>query len=270
MNVRSRGSLLYLLSFILLSVGCLEQDEGCLDPNAVNLDVTADKNAGCNYPELRFNFSHRWGPEGNSPLFRLNEPIVLSSGDTLRIRNFDFYISNAQIGEVAGLTVFDTVETNDRSFIMDDLTIVSPGTVRFVIGHVRDFGTYEGLEFQLGFEDVWNHVDTAVLKDTEPNHPWLQDKLRRGQIARRQMRVEYEIWSNVNDSISADLFLNLTPQMTIVTQDTFETLQANHIDINLFLDYSLIFENVDWRSADSEIVFDKILTRMDDAIHVIQ
>ncbi|MEO0341309.1 MAG: hypothetical protein AAF242_19125, partial [Bacteroidota bacterium] len=59
---KSRSLGLILFAVFALLQACFEGDEACLDPNALNYDVTGDDNCGtacCNYPSLSLAFLHK-------------------------------------------------------------------------------------------------------------------------------------------------------------------------------------------------------------------
>jgi len=79
-----------LLTTIVTMASCGTNNEGCLDANATNFNVSADKNCCCTYPQMgiRFEFYN-----GDAVLSSSN-PLVDAGGDTISIQKLSFYVSD--------------------------------------------------------------------------------------------------------------------------------------------------------------------------------
>lgn len=246
MPILKRLNFLCVVLVGLFLTACQDNKEGCLDPNALNLDVSADVNANCNYPNLFLNISHRWissGAEPDTLSFSLGSPYVLDSGDTLVVEDLDFYITSVWIGDMPRLTVFDSVERYDKSFLKDDLTIIAPGTIQNGVGHIRAYGDYSGLGFDLGFDDEWQAVDTSLLRRDEAGHPWFNSALKRSANSRFEGRLRFRVQPVDGDIVERTLSFVDMPQADVVLPDgDISNTQATNLTVNLLLKYDEIFQ----------------------------
>ncbi len=267
------------MAFSLILTGCLEKEVGCLDPNAINLNVGADENGGCVYPELILNVSHRWIDSMvsmdttivDTVTFSLNTKYVLNNTDTVVFTDLDMYVSNVRIGDDPNLFVFDSVEQYDGTFIRDDLTVVAPNAFSFSTGHINEFGTYSGLHLTFGFSEEWRKVDTNLLRDLASAHPWFSESLRVGAVERDVLKMDYMIWAGTADpdTITRTIQISGPREEQIVKSATLLTTQTNHINVGLFFDYSKLVSQMDLRTDTEETIKSTLLNNMNAALSVI-
>ena len=265
-KVRSSSRWLSIILLVAIT-GCLEKDEGCLDPNALNLDVTADVNANCTYPNLRFNVSHRWIDQDTS-IFRLNDMLELPDGDMVLFSEFQFFISSISLGDNPVIHVFDSIQLEDQSFIRDDLTLITPVSFQFVTGHVNEFGSYDGLKFAVGYSDEWNHVDTSYAQEIERNHPWLDQSMRSDENNRYACKLSYTLFGQ--DTVTREIGMELASPAQVEKSSVFQFPQANHADVGLFIDYHTLLLGANLRDDSDEKIKDLFLTNINDAIEIVQ
>ncbi len=259
--------LIFTLVILVGLSSCLEKEEGCLDPNAINLDVTADVNANCNYPNLRFNISHRWIDQ-DTVNFRLDEQFVLDSGDTIVFSEFQWYISSIRLGGAEGLSVFDSVVTEEGTYISDDLTLLSASNFQLTLGHIDDFGEFDELAFDAGFNQHWKTVDTTELENLESNHPWLNETMRAEGGLRYQCKMSYVLYNA--DTLSRSFGLSDSGETETRKQGNFNIIRANHADIGLLIDYRQLLDGIDMRDQDEEGIKVLLLQNMNSAIQIVQ
>lgn len=268
--MRSIRNVLVALMVISLFIACQDNKEGCLDPNALNLDVSADENANCRYPTLGLNISHRWITETPDTVsFVLGSSYVLASGDTLVPMMVDFYISDVALGGADGLAVFDSVELVDGTFYRDDLTALDATTGNNEIGHVRTYGSYDGVTFHCGFADTWNSVDTAKLRRNDANHPWFDAALVSLNRMRFDARIKADIHRTDGSQVSRSFsFVDMPVSQVDLTAQTVNTAQASNVTLNVLLKYNEVF-NVDILSADTTAIKERMWSNLSTAFAII-
>jgi len=260
----------------LFFIGCLEKEEGCLDPRATNLDVTADVSANCRYPALNLRVSHQWianagAIDADTTTFRLNQPYLLESADTLVVQNFDLLISDVRVGDAPGLVVLDSALTMDGTFIRDDLSILSPRTVQTTIGQLITFGTFVDLAFDIGYDERWLNVDTTWLRDENSSHPWFSSRFQLDNDVRSVCQFAYLIKDTAGDTVVQRNLRMAGPEVTSIEQAlTLNTIRATPVNISLFMDYSAILGNVNLLNADTVAIKNQVLNNIPDAISVLQ
>ena len=270
----------FLFLFIVIGlVGCLEKEEGCLDPNALNLDVSADVNANCDYPSIRFNVSHRWirpaNQEDDTTTFRLNSIFnVPATDDSVIFSSIRFYMSNVKLGGSEPLIVSDSILLNDGGYVANDLMLFNAANFQFATGDINRYGNYSGLEFDVGYGERWPEVDTTFLEDKNGNHVWLSSVMRDDTDERYSCKMSYTLYGAWNGTIrdttlrtvgliSLDLF-------QIRKTGNFTVNQANHADVGLLIDYRRLIDGIDLRQADSIAMKTLIMQNMNEAIDVVQ
>ena len=84
-----------MLAFLLLWVAlqaCYEEQEGCLDRNALNYDVDADfecaERSCCNYPRLAVRYTPNWGADALSTSDFYQD----GAGNSFRMDRLRFYV----------------------------------------------------------------------------------------------------------------------------------------------------------------------------------
>jgi hypothetical protein len=254
-------------------MACLEKEEGCLDPNALNLDVTADVNANCDYPSIRFNVSHRWirPMEGDSLVFRLNQLVnVPASEDSVIFSSIRFYLSNVVLGGSEALVVMDSIRLTDDQYVENDLMLLSTASFQFATGDINRFGTFNGLEFDVGYDQEWIDVDTSFLQNKNRSHVWFNNVMRNDEV-RYRCQLDYTIYGPAMvDTVRRVMGLEGPGVKGIVKTGNFNVSQANHADVDLFLDYRRLFQDVELRQADSVDMMEQIINNIQAALHVVQ
>lgn len=270
MKKNSPLNVILCLVFVLGFCGCRNGDEGCLDPNALNLDVTADVNANCQYPFLRLNVSHRWTREqaGDTLNFRLGD-LYAYGADSVSFSLLKFYVTASNLGRARSLVVFDSVETVDDNWMRDDLTVITPASFQFEAGHVNDFGDFDEFSMNTGFGTEWYSVDTIKLKEEERNHPWFDENMRAGGNQRYTARLGYTLYGQ-NDTLKRSVGLTAMSVTGVTKPGYFRVPQANHADVGLFIDYRKLLDGVDLRTDDASEIQEKMSLNFDSSIFVIK
>ena len=259
MNARLLSSFC-ILALLIMTEACIEKTEGCLDPNALNLDVTADVNANCSYPFLKFSFVQKWDEQ----VFRLNSRYALSTGDTLVVTALRSYISDVSLGGSQDLVVFDSIRRTDLDFIRDDLAIFNPSSLLIEMGHVNKFATYDSVSFSLGYDAKWIEVDTNYINDVETSHPWMEDNMRTELDERYTVRLGYKL---INQDTISRIISSIGPKTMAMTKiGNFTTAQANHAVVKMLIDYENVFEGIDLREGTNDEIAEGVWRNLIDAL----
>jgi hypothetical protein len=152
----------WAFSFLLICIctACYEPRKGCLDPNAVNLDVNADIDTGCIYPSLVLEFAHLHDGIG------LNFDSIYQNdlGQKYRIRDVAFYLSGFTL--LKGTQTYGLKDTfhafqllaptaNDSTRItpISDIAFVRRSTITLPIGSFREIGIFDGMHLDFGLRN---------------------------------------------------------------------------------------------------------------------
>ncbi len=183
-----------LFTIISLAIGCAPNEEGCLDIDATNFDVSADKQCEncCTYPNLKLNIFHSISTVGTvqaDTCINHSGDSTLTNGDDnfFQVKDISFYLSDFQMVMFDGtiVEVEDTITLNifnDASgttfkdtLVKDDFVLVERSQFSYTIGEFRTPGLYSKISFKVGLDASLNSTnDTLVtshpLSDTEERH----------------------------------------------------------------------------------------------------
>lgn len=164
---------------VVLLAACESPSRGCLDTEATNLDVSADKPCKddcCTYPDLICNVSQvfngeTWIPDklytyGSDDSFRIKSVAFYLSGFQLSKGGVDYLTSDSITLKVFGASVGDTLESK----FIDDFVLVRRFPVAQSVGKFRPSGVFDQFRCKLGLEPDANNV---VPKYAPNGHPLL-------------------------------------------------------------------------------------------------
>ena len=177
--------------FLLLSglTACYEPREACLDINATNFAVDADRPCSdcCEYPNLRLAVNHRSVYPNTTVNFRLLDSVYFDrSGQAFRVAGIRFYLSDlhfmmadgteAGVTDVIRLDVFNENGALEEKTLEDNFSLVTPSRVQaYQIGTFRTPGEFTALRFTLGLNDLANRADPVSLPVDHPLAPQPED-----------------------------------------------------------------------------------------------
>lgn len=154
---------------VLLSTGCYEEQEGCLDPMATNYDVSADLSVDCEYPKLSFSVDHRWGEEIYSPDSFYTDAV----GDTFQLRFLGLFVRELAVDTGMNWTLLNPVERNwpliNNAMITDTEAIgfIQARNFENSWGELDFIGSFDGLRMQLGLGQL-ETIDPEVVGASHP------------------------------------------------------------------------------------------------------
>lgn len=274
----------FLIYLCLLAASCYEAQEGCLDIEAVNYDFSADENVpeDCQYPELRLNIAHRYSTPDTIYAFQLNDSVYLDrNNQPFKIGDLRFYISNFKLlesdGTEAGVeeTLTISIPQDDGTLleevIEDNYAIASPSLAQtFTIGTQRESFQVSGFRFTLGIEGTTNEADPEFMPD---NHPLsYQDSTL---YFSQDSGYVFNYISLFRDTTAVDtipeiLRIGTTPYLQEFTFST-DVKKNNGVNfqINLQVDYSLWFADIDVVTDDPALLIEKIFIGMANSFSIV-
>ena len=174
-------------SFFIFSLGCGTSEEGCLDIDATNFDVSADKpcESCCTYPNLKISIFHSLSTTG---IIQVDSCInhsgdsTLTNGDNnfFQIKDMSFYLSDFQlvmsdgteveVEDTITLNVFDDLSgtTFKDTLVKDDFVLVERGTFSYTVGEFRTPGLYSKIRFKVGLDPQVNTTNDTLLTSSHP------------------------------------------------------------------------------------------------------
>lgn len=261
----SSVKLLYLVLPITL-FSCIRLEEGCLDTEATNYNVTADRNCCCNKPQLVLNLNYL----ANGEPFNATAIHEDVSGNTFQINRIAFYISEAGLVSQGTYYVADDSiiiyntgvdQQIDSSEFHSNLSLINRTGFNLSLGDFLPKGDFQSLRFRFGLpEEVNNNLYERYRRghplfiQADSMHTFAQSngyiffKVEIKLVESGQIRI-ITISGNENSSW-IELFF---PYTSIRGEDRRLTVQ---IDLLRFL------EGIDWINDSDEIIQDKILANL--------
>jgi hypothetical protein len=275
---------LLILGLAFSLTACVEQQEGCLDINAVNFQVDADRpcTGCCEYPVLELNFQHKAFPDTSLNLVYEDSVYQDGSGNSFRFRQIRYYLSALHLVRPDGaeLTVEDTLQLPieqpdghiDFEIVEDNFVLVNPGDYqRKEIGTIHTEGTFSKVKFTFGLAGAANTVDPGALPGDHPlSDPSLYWNADSGRIFNRieLFRVENDV-----DTIETVLEIGMPENLRTIElplPDPFFLDPGFSAELVLRVDYLTWFEEVNLISDSKEQIIEKIVNKLTESFSVVE
>lgn len=275
-----------LLGIFLLfgMVSCYEDRNGCLDLRATNFDIDADRECDgcCVYPQLRLVFEHKLLPDSAANLTYNTEVYKDEVGNEFRIKDIQFYVSNARLVREDGTEVYpaDSLSVSiqppagvaQAAKISNNVALINRNNFTpAAMGRFVTTGRFTKIRFTIGLEDLLNQVIPTSLPDSLVNHP----------LENTAMYI-----STDSGFIFNRLQLFNAAAQTDTTFTTFKILKPDFVDIELPLSTNIIegfniqvvirinylkwFADVDLKNDTPATVATKITRNLQNAFSVIR
>jgi len=247
-NTRSLFILLLLLLLLLSS--CFEPEEGCLDIEASNFELAADRSCSkdaskscfCTYPKISLQITHVFDKAD----FSTNQAYRTSSGEYIRIKDIQFYISDIQLvlsdGQIATTldTVTMTLTENDQlvnKVSLDDFHLIQPTSTSISSLITSNLsGNFSQLQFSVGLKTPEN--TTAPELVNQSNHVLTIDTMHQENEGYTFNRLLIQSDTSSNEMMVLQLnqtdglprvILDIPPTTKQPGKDiSIQTLQINH------------------------------------------
>ncbi len=240
---------------LMFTYSCGNRVEGCLDINAVNFDVEADKDCCCTYPDLILNFNHVFG----DTIFRLGNEYSFELTDTFIVEELRILMSNAHpVKEGVEYQVDDTLFVNvddglgqETLELEDNFLIMSPEQFSYSINSFSQPGTYEGVVITSGLGGDARRIvpDSIVLKE----HPLIPqtDTLWNETVGYFYWYLKVIPDKNEPD-ISREFIIHGENSSQITLSGTVFGDIGYDLEIDIEIDYENLLDGIDFE-ADNEI-----------------
>ena len=206
---------------ILLFQSCNTRIEGCLDINAKNFDLDAEKACDdcCEYPPIFLSLSPKW----NDQNFATQDTLFDINGDSFKIVDLKYILSSISWNGTEG-TVYsiDSAEIDcgtNTILYTPDILLINPAKVDYVIDSIRLFPSISSFKMKLGWFPPLECVD-----ETSEDIPFL-------------FSDESAVWDSVRAARAA---IRIILQRDI-NMAVFDTVFV-HTCQEIFLPYNLAFQ----------------------------
>lgn len=266
--IQTKSKWLFILLWVVVQ-GCVEQKEGCLDSNAINFDVSADKDCCCEYPKLKLHFS-----------YQLNDSTYWSPGKTLvdvnsqayKVTSFKMFVAHFEVASGAG-EWYDPVGFSDRLLVNDKLESVSDNAL-VITNSKQDYelskftmtGLLSEIHFAIGLGSLQNNVNPALIESGPlslfPDSLWAGP----GQYIFQQWVIQTDTASAQLDTFNV---LESPDVISLVYEPQVLLAKGKDYSVNVNMNLSKWLNGIDWQAGKLEIV-QKIKENSLESISLVQ
>lgn len=245
MNKSRVVELLFFTFLLSLITSCYESVDGCLDPDATNYDVNADNDCDdcCTLPTFSILMSYLVDGESyiQGDSFRVSQ-------QGLMIEDFHFFISDITLIDPEGnnvdyedkFLIYDQMAAGES--ILEDFKYYASNQFRGTLENMRYSGFINKIRFKIGLSERINtyvkdslEVNTAL--SITPDSIYVSSE-EGYEFYAFQIRDTMENYIEVRE-------INAYPLPEInVTLDDVEIRRGFNDELNLFIDFGLLFDGI--------------------------
>jgi hypothetical protein len=230
--------ILMLLGF----AGCTTREAGCLDPNASNFDLNADRACDdcCVLPTLSLLLSQQW----DGMIFTVPDTFSDVNQKPFIIRDIRFFLSSWQWKNVAGGTyTIDSIQAPCGTGLLrypPDIVMIDPKNFTFLIGDITVAPIMDSVLFHVGLTsdfDCLDDLDPATPAILTPSSPLFNPD----EGALNAIRLV--INRNPADTITDTIFIDLVKPITLAYPYHF--MRGTNTQFILTVNYADWFREID-------------------------
>lgn len=266
------------LPFLLILVGCYDSQEGCLDIDATNYDVSADDPCleCCTYPTLNLIFQHQvvlaTQPDTSFALkYGTRYPSPLDTNHLFYIDRARFFVSDLKLVRNDGVEfgVLDSfwlpLLNGDSIYLENNFSKHDRDIFQVAkIGNFRTSGLFTGVKFRLGLSptvrQAW--VDTLTV-----GHPLAVENDSLSYLASAGYLPVHLIVrrDTLPDTSPMDFVFTEEKQISLSFPQTVSIEKGFKIKVTLRLDYMALFQTVDFLNDSEAVIKNKIDSQLSNA-----
>ncbi len=173
------ATLLFFFYTVVYLTSCYKHPEGCRDVNAINFDISADKNCEkecCKYPKLSLSADIYYDT------IKLDTNIVFANekGDSLRVANFQMLLSQFQLIDKRNLShdVHNPINIGVKDEDVVNYEIINYNAAKISstggsssLGSFKLLDDYSGIIFNFGIDSIVNHSKPDKIAVNSPIYP---------------------------------------------------------------------------------------------------
>ena len=184
--IKTRSFLLLFFTMHYLCTACFQPEEGCLDIEATNFELSADRDCpegdqcACKYPSATLQFEYIFDKSS----YLANGIYQNNIGQYFRIQDIQFYISDIQlvraddllvpILDTITLTVLNAEAQQEKIVAIDDFQLIRQQSSA-TLGSIDKSGIFKALQFSVGVKTPENTTTPDDL--TSSSHPLAIDSM---------------------------------------------------------------------------------------------
>jgi hypothetical protein len=220
-RIKRPDPVIKIVVFILLVLtwaGCNTRIEGCLEANAENFDLNAERpcDGCCTYPSMSLSLTQKW----NGDNFSNADTLMDANGQPFKIIDLKYFLSSWVWSNSEGaLFTVDSVDAGcDESTLRftTDNTVIDTRQFVYTLGTIRQSPLMDAVHFTFGLKQ-----DFSCLDATDPNTP-------------SSLTDQSPLWNEQSSTLET---LRLIIQRSL-DNETVDTVYINSL-MDVRLDYAL-------------------------------
>jgi hypothetical protein len=270
--------LLLLVSLTILLSSCYEDVEGCLDVNASNYNLEADRDCPdncCNYPTLRLSTNHLYG----GATLRTDTFYRDANDQPFRITRLRYYWSDIEMVQADGSTIVPQREVDIGLIAPSGDTILTTinGNLALFNGsslNGREAGTIRGANSLSGIIGLLGITDSlqAAAPATAPSGSVLGSQEGRTYFGRDtgyiQLKLEYESVAG-SDTLARSVEVFGNQPLVIDAGADFALPRGFNIILFMEADVDMLLSTFNSTATD-EIIAPELAQRLPDIFRIVR
>ncbi len=248
--------ILLLLTFSILFLSSCMREEGCLDPDASNFAPGADRDCVetcCEYPKIDLRFFNS-----------IDTDSFYSDVGTTRFRLDDirFFISDVKLiqtdNTLIGVTDTITLEPSGE-VVEDNYTLAELNSFSYEVGDVAGYGDFTGVTFNVGLDAAANAADPDQMPEGHPLGVQEDTVYVSADEGYAFQQIDLSLIAAEDTTSQIFNVLGNNNLATITLQDTFSLDRSFDVEIQMNVDYLLLFDGIDFAADDDNLIIEKIV-----------
>lgn len=282
---------IYVTLSVLFWSSCAEKEQGCLDINAANYDVTADESCCtpniedccCTYPTLTLTVQHKLGKDSlnNNADFAFNriQTVEVDSSHFFIVNDIRFYISNLQLiatdGTSVGVTDSMTIdvvngENNlEVATVENNFSLIKRTQTDYTIGNYIGINTFDSIRFNIGIQEPTNHLlleslpENHVLNGSDADSLYID--IEEGFVFNK-MSIQKDTFA---ETLATELNINDLSTTTLPLTNVISVNKGNNVTINLRINYLEWFKGIKFAVDSDDSVKNQVFSNTINVFEVV-
>ena len=247
------------LFFIFLLTNCFEPQDGCLDLNATNYDVSADDFCSncCTYPSLSLAFRHLVvlpDDPDTTIFFRYNTyyPTPMNLSDTFTIERIRYFLSDIRLVKFNGeeVRVLDSIDVEINGVderIEDSYGKIDRDIFKTInVGTIVTNGVFKSIRFNVGLDANERKIDPETVETASQLYvqtdTLLYDTLNMNYLS--SLVIFNRDTLSMMDSTVVKI-LEETNLIEVPFSESYDLSPGSNIKITIDIDYLSWFKGID-------------------------
>ncbi|HHB80013.1 MAG TPA: hypothetical protein ENK85_12340 [Saprospiraceae bacterium] len=249
-----------LFIFLLLLAGCYEQKEGCLDPNALNFDVSADKDCCCTYPNLKLLVNYK---ANDSTSFSYVNYYTDAGGHVYKINSFSFFLTHLEVQDDSDMWIdvkdsseywiYGGANEPEKVLVSENVSLIKHDVLSYDLGSIKGGGIFRKVSLGIGLDSLQERVIPDSLSENHPLGLGVETMWRAPKTYLQQRWIVVTDTSAANYKIDTFEVMGERKGVDMVYNPSYLLSKGTDYKMKIAINITKWLETVDWHAPKSEI-----------------